>query len=54
MAQAEQQNNNNLRCIHTAQDAEVEQDDRSNEDLEQKEKLALRDQVCLASLVNQL
>ena len=36
------------------QHAEVERDDRPNEDLENEDELALRDQIRLAGLVNQL
>jgi hypothetical protein len=36
------------------QDAEIEDHDHADEDLEEQDELALRDQIGLAGLVNQL
>ena len=52
--QAEQQDNDHPLPLHLAKEAKVHDHDRADEDLQQQQELTLRDQVRLASLVNQL
>ena len=51
---AEQQNDDNARCLVLQQHSEVQHDDHGDERFEQQQKFALRDEIRLASLVDQL
>ncbi len=52
--QAEDENDDDLVDREVLQHAEVQRDDRADEDLENEDELALRDQIRLAGLVDQL
>ena len=52
--QAEEQDHDHLDGVEVQQEAEVDDHDRADEELEDQDELALRDQVGLAGLVDQL
>ena len=52
--QAEQQDDRHPERLEVLQEAEVDDDDRADEDLQDQQELALLDQVRLAGLVDQL
>src|SRR4029077_4240681 len=51
---AEQENHHHAEGVHMQQHAEVEHDDHGDEGLEQDQKLALRDQIGFAGVIDQL
>ncbi len=52
--QTEEQNDHDLHRVHVLEHAKVKHHDHADEELEDQDELALRDQVGLARLVNQL
>ena len=52
--EAEEQNDRDLQRVHVLEHAEVDHHDGADEELEEKDELALRDEIRLAGLVNEL